>query len=120
MLERLAGGGVSVVDNQTGPPTAVDDLAGAQQRSRVRDLGHPPSHQPEERRPDSVCLAEIAELTRHNPDSVRPTTSAAINRPAAGRHWARGTGQLCVAASPSRIAERNTRGWRTAGTRGTL
>jgi dTDP-4-dehydrorhamnose reductase len=82
MLARLAEGAVSVVDDQRGRPTFVDDLvigcleaidAGA---SGVLHL----TNQGETTWFGLAC--EIAELAGRDPGMVRPISSAALDRPA--------------------------------------
>ncbi len=82
MLARLAEGEVSVVDDQRGRPTFVDDLvvgtltaidAGASGILHLTNQGETTWFD---------LAREIAELAGHNPGLVKPATSAALDRPA--------------------------------------
>jgi dTDP-4-dehydrorhamnose reductase len=82
MLTLLAEGEVSVVDDQTGRPTLVDDLVRATLEA-VQTGAAGILHLTNQGETSWYGLARvIAELTGYDPDLVRPTTSAAIERPA--------------------------------------
>jgi dTDP-4-dehydrorhamnose reductase len=80
MLERLAEGEVSVVDDQRGRPTFVDDLArGTLDAVEARVSGI--LHLTNQGETTWFELArEIAELAGFEPDLVKPTTGAALGR----------------------------------------
>jgi dTDP-4-dehydrorhamnose reductase len=82
MLTLLAEGEVSVVDDQTGRPTFVDDLAGG--TLNAVDVGASGIlHITNQGETTWFGLArEIAELSGHNADLVLPISSDTLDRPA--------------------------------------
>jgi dTDP-4-dehydrorhamnose reductase len=82
MLEQMANGEVSVVDDQRGRPTLVDDLV----RGTLAAVDAGASgvlHLSNQGETTWFALArEIARLAGHDPDVVRPIATASLKRPA--------------------------------------
>ena len=86
MLTLLAEGEVSVVDDQRGRPTLVDDLVGANpRRSGRRRHRHSPSHQSRARRPGSAWPARSPNC---------PGTTATWSNQSPARLWSEPRGDL--------------------------